>query len=322
MSLWILGIMALVVIAFLAAGTGFAMFSRNVGAKVEEALPPAGRKTAVAGGEIHFVEAGEGQPIVMIHGLAGNLHNFTYAMTGALAKDYRVIALDRPGCGYSTRENDDRARLPQQAAMVAEFLEREGIENPLVVGHSLGGALSLFLALNHPERVGGLAMIAPLTAVQDDAPGAFDSLNIANPGVRRLVAGTLAVPMTIRNGDKALGEVFGPEAAPEDFRTRGGSLLSLRPEAFYVAATDLHAVPPEMRQVQARYSELQHPLGMLYGDGDRILHWKTHIAPIQAARPDLDLEVLEGVGHMPPITQPERTEAFIRRMAERVFAAK
>ena len=61
---------------------------------------------------------------------------------------------------------------------------------------------------------------------------------------------------------------------------------------------------------------------MLYGDSDRILHWKTHITPIQAARSDLDLEVLEDVGHMPLITQPDRTEAFIRRMAGRVFSAK
>ncbi|WP_417493277.1 alpha/beta fold hydrolase, partial [Maricaulis sp.] len=261
----------------LAVLAGLWVWSRMVAGKVETALPPAGEIADVAGGKIHFTDQGEGRPIVMIHGLAGHLQNFTYATTGALAGEYRVIALDRPGSGYSERDSDEQARIPEQARMIAEFLAAKGIEKPLIVGHSLGGAVALALGLLYPESVSGLALIAPLTTLPDEGAKVFDALKIANPGVRRLVAETLAVPMSIRRGEESLAFVFAPNPPPSDFSMRGGGLLGLRPRAFMAASTDYQAVALDLPDLTARFSELKMPVGVLYGDRDRVLDHRLHL---------------------------------------------
>lgn len=307
-------VLLLVIAGFLAAH----VFTRSTARKVREGLPPRGEFMDVEGGKLHYVDKGKGRPIVLIHGLSGNLENFGYALIDRLAEDYRVIAVDRPGCGYSTRENDSLARLPNQAAMIAELIEKLGLEKPLIAGHSLGGAVSLFMALNHPGQVGALAMLAPLTAVQESSPSVFKGLDIPNALVRRFIGNTLAIPMSLRQGSAVLDVVFAPEAAPADFRVRGGGLLTLRPEAFYAASTDLHSVPLDMPGVQSRYGEITVPLGMLYGDGDSVLQHDKHIEAIRRHHPDMELRVMEETGHMPIVTRPEESIAFIRDMSAKI----
>jgi hypothetical protein len=70
--------------------------------------------------------------------------------------------------------------------------------------------------------VGGLALIAPLTHMQDAVPPVFEGLTILSPCWRRFVAWTLAVPASIRNSRATLEQVFGPDLVPHDFATRGG----------------------------------------------------------------------------------------------------
>lgn len=316
----ILSVLVALVLIGVAGLLGLQIWSHMVARRVEAAIPPAGEIAAVSGGKIHFVSQGEGRPIVMIHGLAGHLQNFTYATTGALAGDYQVIALDRPGSGYSERDSDDQARIPEQARMIAEFLAAQGIEKPLIVGHSLGGAVALALGLIYPQSVSGLALIAPLATLPAQGAKVFDALKISNPLVRRLIAETLAVPVSIRQGDARLELVFGPNEAPADFRTRGGGLLGLRPRAFVTASTDYQAVGLDMPGLTARFGELKMPVGVLYGDHDGVLDHQTNLDALRGSIPQLDEEVLPGIGHMVQITVPDTTEAFIRRMAAKSFS--
>ena len=65
--------------------------------KIRRSIPKFGKTTELHKAEIHWYEAGAGKPIIMLHGLAGNLRNFTYALTDKLNQDYRVIAIDRAG---------------------------------------------------------------------------------------------------------------------------------------------------------------------------------------------------------------------------------
>jgi pimeloyl-ACP methyl ester carboxylesterase len=95
-----------------------------------------------------------------------------------------------------------------------------------VVGHSLGGAIALTMALEHPQQVAGLALLAPLTHIREDVPPVFKGLTIQSPLMRKLVAWTLAIPASIKKSAATLEAVFGPEAVPKDFATRGGGLLS------------------------------------------------------------------------------------------------
>lgn len=127
----------------------------------------AGRVVLVDGGSIHYVEQGpkDGTPVVLIHGLSGQLQHFTYGLSELLAKDFRVIAIDRPGCGYSTRENDEFSCPEAQGRMINEALDMLNVEKPILVGHSLGGSVALAMALDRPDQIGALALICPGNAV-------------------------------------------------------------------------------------------------------------------------------------------------------------
>jgi pimeloyl-ACP methyl ester carboxylesterase len=294
------------------------LFTMYTARKVEALLPPKGRFVDVPGARLHLREFGEMRgeadadrpAVVMIHGLAGQLSHYTYGVAGKLAGRHRVVVVDRPGSGYSTRAAAAPADLSAQAASIAALIRTLDVGPACVVGHSLGGAVALTLALEHPQQVAGLALLAPLTHVRDDVPPVFKGLTIESAFVRRLVAWTLAIPASIRNSAATLEQVFGPEAVPKDFATRGGGLLSLRPSVFLSASSDLQALPGRLPQIQALYHTLRLPVSVLFGKDDRILDWQANGQALVDKVPGARLELVEG-GHMLPVTQVEVTAEFI-----------
>jgi pimeloyl-ACP methyl ester carboxylesterase len=296
---------------------GLAWFTAVTARKVEAALPPRGRFMEIDGERVHYVDAGGAGPaVVMIHGLAANLLHFDYALAGRLAGEFRVILVDRPGSGYSTRAAGADASLTAQAAVIAKLIGALGLTRPLVVGHSLGGAVSLALALDHPDCVGGLVLIAPLTHMQEEVSPVFRALLVRSRVVRSLIAWTLATPMGIRRGPAALKEVFAPEAVVPDFPLRAGGILGLRPKAFRAASSDIVAINDVLPGYVSRYPSLDKPIGILFGTGDRLLDYRKHGQAMKASCPALDLELVEG-GHMLLMTAPDRCASLIRRIAER-----
>ncbi|MCI0509862.1 MULTISPECIES: alpha/beta hydrolase [Chromohalobacter] len=295
--------------------------TRALARDAEARLPPRGAFIDTSRGRLHYVEAGSGPPLVLIHGLGGQLQHFTYALIEALRDDYRVIAFDRPGSGYSDATDNARARLPCQAHVLHEAWRALGVERPLVVGHSMGGAVALTLALDYPEEIAGLALLAPLVAPVSDVPPAMRLLAIRSPRWRRWMAETLAIPLTRMTSRQALAQVFAPEAVPSDYALRGGGILALRPQAFHAASTDLAMLEHELPRQVTRYATLGVPLGVMFGAHDRILEPALHIETLQRQRPDMLVHVEREAGHMLPITRPKETAAFIRRMAARAWPA-
>jgi pimeloyl-ACP methyl ester carboxylesterase len=310
----LLAALALLIVVVVA---GLALFTWRTTRRIEAALPPNGRFVDVPGARLHVVERGQGQPVVLVHGLSGQLGNFDYGMIAPLARDFRVIAFDRPGAGYSTREPGAPADLPAQAAALAALIDKLGLERPLVVGHSLGGAVSLALAIAHPEKVGGLALVAPLTHPPSRISPVFSALAIRQPWLRRLVAWTLALPMSIARRQVVLDIVFGPDAMPQDFPMRGGGLLGMRPSHFIGASEDLNGVAHSLEPLLSRYAGLRLPVSILYGRGDRILDPAENGEALAAKVPGARLTLMDG-GHMLPVTAPEATVAFVREAAARL----
>lgn len=308
-------VIALLVLLLAALIGGLVWFAARTARKVEAALPPRGRFMEIGGERMHYVDTGGAGPaVVMIHGLGGNLLHFDYALAGRLAGEFRLILVDRPGSGYSTRAVGADATLTAQAAAIAKLIGALRLTRPLVVGHSLGGAVSLALALDHPDCVGGLALLAPLTHAQEEVSPVFRPLMIRSRLIRSLIAWTLATPLGIRRGPAALKEVFAPEAVVPDFPLRAGGLLSLRPKAFYAASSDIVAINDVLPAYTRRYPLLNLPLGILFGKDDRLLDYQQQGESMRASCPALDLESMGG-GHMLPMTAPDRCAALIRRVA-------
>ncbi|WP_170390795.1 alpha/beta fold hydrolase [Ruegeria arenilitoris] len=291
------------------------LWTRRLTRMGAQSVPQPGQILPVNGGSIHYVEQGDPEKptVVLIHGLTGQLQHFTYAMTDLLADDFHVIAVDRPGCGYSTRDHARLATLPEQARMVHEFLEAKGVSQAILVGHSLGGAVSLAMALDNPERVRALALLAPLTHRVPSTPAIFKALEIRTEWLRSLIANTIAVPLAKTTAPHVIGEAFAPEPAPSDFLNRAGGALGLRPSAYITGSQDLAGVDASIDAQSQRYHELKVGGGILYGAEDPILSPSQQGAPM--VEYGLSFEQLENRGHMIPLTAPEACVEFVRRMA-------
>ena len=313
--LWIIGVAAVVLVLALA---GLAAFTALTARGIEKQLPPLGQFIDIDGMTLHYIDEGSGPTVVMIHGLAGQHGHFVYALRDALIEDHRVVIVDRPGCGYSTRPPYALATIDAQARTISHFIAALGLKSPLIVGHSLGGAIALSLAVNHPEQVAGLALLAPLTHKPDHTPEIFSGLALPSPFARWLVAWTIAVPLSIKNRVSVLAAAFGPQSAPRDYATRGRGMLNLRPRSFINACRDFMAIHEEQADLTAGYSGIRVPVGVLYGTGDRILNPTEHQAALTAKLPLAECELIEGAGHMIPISSADRCAQFIARMAQRV----
>lgn len=321
MTLATIAILALTALAAAMALTVgyFVLTTRKIAAKAERLVPAVGKFVTVDGDRLHYVETGEGRPILFIHGLGGQLHHFRHPLFKTFGPGYRLIAVDRPGSGYSARAAGATGRLPEQARVMARFIETLGLEKPLVVGHSLGGAVALALALDHPNLISGIALLSPLTHIYEAVPPEFRSLYIRSPLRRKLIAHTIAVPASLKYAPRTLDFVFGPQKVPDDYIVEGGGFAGLRPSHIYATATDVTAVEHDLRQIQERYGEIKIPAGLMFGAADRVLDHKMHGLSMRGKIAGLDLEIIEGMGHMPQFAETEKVIAFIRRMAKRAF---
>jgi pimeloyl-ACP methyl ester carboxylesterase len=311
---WIIG---LVLAAIIALAGGLAIFAAWTARRVEKALPPLGNFIEIDGARIHYLDEGSGPPLVLVHGLGGQMHNFTHSLLDRLKHNHRVIILDRPGSGYSTRARKASAALGVHAKTIAGLIEKLGLDRPLIVGHSLGGAIALMLALDHPQKIGGLALLAPATHVGTTVPPMFRGIYVRSKMMRRLVAWTLAIPMSITNRELVLGTVFGPGAAPADFALKGGGLLTLRPRSYIAASTDLIAAIEDLQHMPARYGDLTVPVGVLFGASDLLLDHAVHGGGLVEKCPGAHIELIEDGGHMIIITAADHCADFIARMARR-----
>jgi pimeloyl-ACP methyl ester carboxylesterase len=314
---WLLGgLLALAVLVLV----GLVVATWLIAAKAERLVPACGKFVEIDGNRIHYAEEGEGRPIVFVHGLGAQLHHFRHTLFGRFGSGYRLIALDRPGSGYSVRASGATGRLPEQAAAVRRFIEALGLERPLIVGHSLGGAIALTLAVEHPKAISGIALLSPLTHLEARIRQRFDLLYIPSRLVRGVLAHTVAIPASLRYAEPTMRFIFAPQAVPQDYMIGGGGWLGLRPAHFFATSTDAVAVEQDLGRIEQRYGEIAMPAGILFGSADRVIGEALHGEPMLDKIQGLDFERIEGLGHMAQFVDAGRVVAFIERIAQRAFA--
>lgn len=278
-------------------------YTRRIDAAINKQFPPRGKSLEVAGGSIHWQEAGQGEPIVLIHGLSGNLHNFS-AMEAALIERYKVYSVDRPGSGHARRDVPESADFETQASMLLEWMTQTGIDRALIVGHSMGGAIALKMALMEPTRCSGLVLLCPLTTPLSEAAGPLKNLYIPNPTTRRFLSATFATPLRMRKARENLSAIFAPDTPPADFASRYGGALSMRSDTFFGAANDIVAAQKSLYQQCRQYDTIDCPVGILFGGKDAVLAPSLHMKHIEDTVKNVTSVLLPERGHMVPISDP------------------
>lgn len=295
--------------------------AQAAGKAAEAAAPPLGRFLTIdhrgAPLKLHYVENGPGDgseaarpTLVMIHGLGGNLRHFTATILDDLARDHRAIAVDRPGMGYSEAPAAGHADLDEQAEILWAALDALGVEKPLLIGHSLGGALALAMALRREPA--GLLLLAPATFPFTPAPELGKTVDSA--WLRKAIAYTIGPGVARAARPQIMKIVFGPQEEPPEFAVAGGGMLTLRPPQIETTMADGSKILPALAAQSPRYGEIAAPITVLFGDADRMLKPEDHLPPLQEAAPQTQPRLLHGIGHMIPFSATEAAIEAARAM--------
>lgn len=288
-----------------------------------ERWPPVGQFAETTAGRVHYLQQGAGPDVVLLHGASGNLRDFSFDLMDRLvARGYRVTAFDRPGLGYTDRADPsyDRAFTRQaespaeQAAMLSEAAEQIGIERPIVVGHSFGGAVAMAWALE--EDAAGVVSLAGATMPWPGELGAYYQVLGSAVGGAFLppLAAAFIPPMS--TGD-TVASIFEPQEMPEGYLEHIGPGLTLRTDVLRANARQINTLKPHITRMAERYPDLAVPVEFVHGDADKTVPLRVHSARAVELIPDANLTVLEGVGHMPHHARPGAAIAAIDRVADR-----
>jgi pimeloyl-ACP methyl ester carboxylesterase len=288
-------------------------------ARSEAAHPPSGRLVEVEGGRLHVLELGVAAshgplPIVLVHGASGNLEDLRLALGERLAAKRRVILVDRPGLGWSERPGQAADASPaRQAALIAQALERIGVERFVLLGHSLGGAVASALALASPARIAGLVLLAPVTHPWKGGLAWYNAI-LSAPVLGPIFAHTIAVPLALLLLNRGVASVFEPQPAPADYVRRAAIRLLLRPAQFVANAQDIAALKPFVTAQARRYGEIGVPTIILTGSADTTVSPHLHARAMASAVPHARLVMLVGVGHMPHHVAADAVMAAVEQL--------
>ena len=291
-------------------------------AEAEARFPPEGQLIEVDGRTVHVVDEGEGPTVILIHGASGNTRDMTFSLGRALKDRYRVLTFDRPGLGWTERISEafegpynTRAESPiEQARFLAKAARQMGADNPLVVGHSYGGAVAMAWGLE--EDAAGLVILSGATMPWEGGLGALYQINSSALG------GAQFVPIiTAFAGQDRVQEtvevIFEPQPVPDGYVRYVGVGLSLKRDALRANARQVNGLKPHVIEMSARYPDLTLPIEIVHGTADTIVPADVHAKRLAPLLPNANLTLLDGIGHMPHHVSLDAVEDTIDRAAER-----
>jgi pimeloyl-ACP methyl ester carboxylesterase len=179
--------------------------------------------------------------------------------------------------------------------------------------HSWAGALGAAMALNHPSRVAGLVMLAPVTHPWSGGVAWYNELAV-KPVIGWVFTHTLMLPVGLMLAESGAKSVFLPQEMPQHYVRDTAVALLMRPAEFTANAYDMVTLKASVSAQVQRYGEIRAPVVVIAGDKDTTVSMEIHARPFVAAVSGAKLIVLPGVGHIPQNAAPEVIMAAIDKM--------
>ena len=260
------------------------------------------------GVRINYYEAGEGPPVILLHGFGGSAYSWRF-LGPVLARDHRVLTIDLKGFGLSAKPEDGKYAISDQADMVAAFIRARDLHDLAVIGHSMGGGVTLMayfmVAGDVPARIKKLVLIdsagypqkLPLFIWLAKAPGLS---SVGGKLIPPRFATTRVLRKCYYHKDRITEEQI-------DTYAYYGSLPGAR-EA--IVATAQQIIPENIEAVTARYKTIRVPVLIIWGAEDEVV-------PVSVGKqfkrdiPNSELVILPECGHMPPEEEPQETNRLI-----------
>jgi pimeloyl-ACP methyl ester carboxylesterase len=250
-------------------------------------------------GIVHYEVYGRGKPVILLHGWLGSWGLWQDTMS-FLGRYYRTYAMDFWGFGESGKKRETYA-VQDFVSLVNQFMEQLGIMHAPLVGHSMGGTVSLSVAIRYPERVSKVVVVgSPIV-------GSSLAIPLKLAGYRPIAFMLFNMMGTFRFAMKVASPII---CRDERFATMMDRDLSRTTvESFLLSIASLRRT-----DLRPMLDQIKVPAMGIYGDRDVIVHPKQW-QPMQKGIPQAQIERFPTAGHFPMLEEPkdfgERLKAFL-----------
>jgi pimeloyl-ACP methyl ester carboxylesterase len=274
-----------------------ALVNRQLAQKAQRDNPPQGRFIDIDGVVLHYVERGNGRPLVLFHGNGSMIQDFeSSGLIDLAAENYRVIVFDRPGFGHSLRPRNVVWTPEAQADLFMKALDQLQVRQAIVLGHSWGASVAVALAIRHPAFVEALVLAsgyffptARTDVVALSAP--------AIPGVGDIISFTISPIVSRLMWPAMLRKMFGPRSVPEKFAGFPKE-MAVRPSQIRASAAEAALMIPAAFASSTAYKELAMPMIIIAGEDDRLIDIDEQSGRLHDEVKQSKLHRISGTGHM------------------------
>jgi pimeloyl-ACP methyl ester carboxylesterase len=273
-----------------------AVVNRHLAKKAQRDNPPQGKFLEIDGVRLHYVERGDGRPLVLFHGNGSMIQDFeSSGLIDLAAENYRVIVFDRPGFGHSLRPRRVIWTPEAQADLFRKALDRLGVQRAVVLGHSWGASVAVALAIKYPAFVEALVLASGYyfpTARADVAMSAP-----AIPGLGDILSNTISPIMSRLLWPAMMRKMFGPRSVPKKFAGFPKE-MAVRPSQIRASAAETALMIPTAFASSKAYSELAMPVVIIAGENDRLIDIDEQSGRLHDEVKQSKMHRIAGAGHM------------------------
>lgn len=257
----------------------------------------------VAGLRARLQRAGRGEPVILLHGLGASSYSWRYALP-ALAERYEVFAPDLPGFGRTDARHDFDYSIAGLSSWVRSLMDSLGLKSARFAGNSMGGVITLWTAMEAPERVERMALLGTpayprnrpkmLWPLSWPIVGAVYESMLGEAAVRWIAGATFVDKSKVT--DELVAEYS------HALKTPGGRRA--------VAEFVRRAIPPDHEARIERFKQLRSPALVIVGDTDAMVD-RRGADRLASDLPNAKLCWLENCGHAPQEDTPERVNPLL-----------
>ena len=263
----------------------------------EKKVPAVGTIINVNGFRSHgYVEGDGSQDIVFIHGAFINLRDWVFAIRLLSKLDSRLIYIDRPGFGYSERD-ESKWDAERQAVQARSYVKNIHGKNLILVGHSWGASVAMAWATKFPEDVKGVVSIAGLNMPFSGVSKLANDMGLLRIAYE-LYFSSVAKRAESGSIEKFAARMFQPQDIPIGYLDYVGSDLSRRRSTIKANKGDLLVASQALKQNFASYGRIEMPVEIIHGKEDFLLPFKSQAVAFNEVIPNSRLHILPNVGHM------------------------
>lgn len=258
--------------------------------------------------KINYYEIGSGEPIIMLHGFGGSSYCWR-VVSRYLASKNKIFLIDLKGFGLSDKPLDDEYSVNDQADIILEFIQKNNLKNVILIGHSLGGAVTLFAYIKLMEKKNNLVkslILIDSPAYKQKLPEFAKILKI--PIINELLL--IFLPSKFSTKMVLKKEFFDDKKITDEIVENYSGFLDTSGSYHALITTAKKMLPRNINEINLKYKDIKIPVLLIWGENDKTI-------PLSIGRklekdiPNAKFVVIPECGHMPPEEKPSETAKII-----------